>query len=389
MSFANPTPLRIGMTGTLGGTLYRLVGRVVMGVVEDGETYYWNEFNLETAAGKSATLVFEQTERGGEWRLFILFEPQYPITAEDAATKCVGDAINLDGDDTRVTLVEQSRVYYIEGKALEGVEVGDVANYFNTQAGDHMDVVSWTGDEVECYHGYNLQQSILAAAFNIRLPTVSSLFQAAGPAYNSSGLAPRVLVGLVTALIAFVGYFCFFPNRRPATVIKTSALPSPLTVGSVGTLKGTSFAIQGHVLVEVALVGRKFERHEYFLANDTGDKALLICGSKAGAQDWTLFTPLHPAEPLTPQQAAAVRWGQTVNVDGVVAKVTDLFLSTIRLVQGPEPDALNPGDVLYCFAANTDSTRLLVRWNATRIGFFQGTPLPEKDLPSAFHPPYR
>ena len=34
------------MTGTLSGTRYRVVGRVVLGMEEGGETYYWNEFNL-------------------------------------------------------------------------------------------------------------------------------------------------------------------------------------------------------------------------------------------------------------------------------------------------------------------------------------------------------
>ncbi|MEI9864534.1 MAG: hypothetical protein WDN00_08275 [Limisphaerales bacterium] len=33
----------------------------------------------------------------------------------------------------------------IEGRAPDGVEVGDVANYFNAEAGDMMQVVSWTG----------------------------------------------------------------------------------------------------------------------------------------------------------------------------------------------------------------------------------------------------
>ena len=101
MSFANPTPLKLGMTANLGGPDYRVVGRVVMGMKDAGETYYWNEFNLVSDDGESATLVFEETERGGEWRLFTLFEPEYPMTAADAATKRVGDQLNLDGRDVR------------------------------------------------------------------------------------------------------------------------------------------------------------------------------------------------------------------------------------------------------------------------------------------------
>ena len=146
MNFANPTRLRIGMHANFGGRDYRLIGRVVMGVTDDGETYYWNEFNLEARDGSCADLVYEETERGGEWRLFTMFEPEYPMTATDAATKRVGDSLNLTGTDVRVTLRDTSRVYHIESKAPEGVEVGDVANYFNAEAGDVMQVVSWPGE---------------------------------------------------------------------------------------------------------------------------------------------------------------------------------------------------------------------------------------------------
>ena len=38
MSYENPTRLRIGQHGTFSGKDYRLVGRAVMGVDEDGQT---------------------------------------------------------------------------------------------------------------------------------------------------------------------------------------------------------------------------------------------------------------------------------------------------------------------------------------------------------------
>ena len=54
MSFANPTPLRIGATGTLNGWRVRVAGRVVLGVRDGGETYYWNEYNLVDDQGEIA-----------------------------------------------------------------------------------------------------------------------------------------------------------------------------------------------------------------------------------------------------------------------------------------------------------------------------------------------
>ena len=167
MSFANPTPINLGMTGTFNGRPYRVAGRVVMGMDDGGGTYYWNEFNLVSNDGESATLVYEETERGGEWRLFTLFEVEYPLTAADAATKRVGDRLTLDDREVRVTLVDESRVYHIEGEAPEGVEVGDIAHYFNAEASQRMIVVSWTGDEVEYYRGVTISAGPIAEAFNL------------------------------------------------------------------------------------------------------------------------------------------------------------------------------------------------------------------------------
>src|SRR5579864_8324775 len=164
MSFANPTRLRIGMQANFGGKHYQLVGRSVLGEDEDGEAYYWNEYNLETESGEAATLVFDETERSSQWRLFTMFDPEYPMTAADAVTKRVGDRLNLTGDDVRVSFRGSSCVYFVEGKAPEGENVGTVAEYFNAVSGNIMQVVSWTGDEVEYYTGINLSSGLITSA---------------------------------------------------------------------------------------------------------------------------------------------------------------------------------------------------------------------------------
>ena len=137
------------------------------------------------------------------------------------------------------------------------------------------------------------------------------------------------------------------------------------------------------------MVGRKFDRHEYVLSDDEGTKALLVRGSKSGTGDWWLFKPLQPVTPLTSQQAAAVRWGQTVNIDGLVAKVSELFQSTTRQVDSPEASDLDTGAVFFGFAGKAEYSQLLVRWNANYINFFQGVPLQEKEVVAAFGPPPR
>src|SRR5260370_14123426 len=123
MTFKNPTPVQIGMAGTFYGKQYRVLGRVFLGESEEGGTYYWHEFNLETESRESATLVYEVMERGPEWRWITMFEPARGLSAEDAATKRVGDTLDLDGTNVRVTLVRRSRIYHVEGTAPEGEPV--------------------------------------------------------------------------------------------------------------------------------------------------------------------------------------------------------------------------------------------------------------------------
>src|ERR1035438_10112347 len=209
------------MTGKLSGKQYRVVGRVVLGEEEEGGTYYWNEFNLETDAGEVATLVYEETERGVEWRLFQMFEPGCPMAAADAATKREGDPLDLDGTHMFVRLVSKSRVYHIEGKAPEGVDLGDMAHYFNAVAGNTMMVVSWTGEEVEFYKGLDLSPTTVSAAFNVRLVNFSRLFRAPGGSRQLSGLVVVLVVALVLVIVMVFGYHAFMPSRRPPARART------------------------------------------------------------------------------------------------------------------------------------------------------------------------
>jgi len=397
MSFANPTPLRVGMSGKLGGRRYRVAGRVVMGMDDGGETYYWNEFNLMNDGGESATLVYEETERGGEWRLFTLFEPEFPMTAEDAGTKRVGDQLNLEGQDVRVTLVDETRVYHIEGEAPEGVELGDVAHYFNAEAGNRMVVVSWTGVEVEYYRGVTISAGMITSAFNLRSGQLSHLFRLAGgrllsSTSGSSGDGAKLgrgafakLAGVVLLFaIIITGYASWRSGGTRATISKMHAPPAPLTLGSVGTLDGKTYRIQGHALVEIAQVGRRYDRHEYQLLDDEENRSLLIYGLKPGDKDWFLFTPLHPLEPLTPAQAAALRVGDLVSLDGYTTTVAELFQSELRQTEGADLPGLMRGTIFFNFRTQSGATPMLVRWNDREISFYRGNLFAAKEVEAAF-----
>jgi hypothetical protein len=398
MSFENPTLLRIGMNGNFAGKDYRVTGRVVMGETEGGETYYWNEFNLESKDGGYADLVFEETERGGEWRLFTLFKPEYPMTAADAATKRVGDHLNLTGEDVRVTLRSTSRVYHIEGQAPEGVEVGDVANYFNAEAGNDMQVVSWTGDEVEYYNGVNIPQSMVAAAFHVPRASNSSSFSGSDSSWlggNDEHYDSVAKFFLKAALVIFFFFIVFgrhlscSTGYESAPVKKVNAAAPPLTVGAAGILLGWNYHISAHAVVEIAEVGARFERHEYQLLDDDGHPALLVCGWKPESDNWFLFTPVEPTMPLSSQQAGAKKLGDIVALDNLSAPVGELFQSTIRQLE-PDPSPspwVKKGDVFFGFTAQSPSDLLLARWNAGGITFHRGKSLLAKDVIATFNQP--
>jgi len=395
MSYENPTQLRIGMHGDFAGKDFRLVGRSVLGVDINGETYYWNEFNLEAKTGEIATLVYEDTERGGEWRLFTEFEPEYPLTAADAATKQVGDQLNLTGTDVHVTLVQTSRVYRVEGRGPEGEKVGSVANYFNAEAGDVMQVVSWTGDEVEYYNGVTLSRGAVEKAFNIpRAAAPARTFSGLGSSsWSDSGSGEYLSTGKFVFWAVIIGFvFCMFfatdlscfTRREAAPVKRISAAPPPLMVGMSGTLEGKNYKIAAHAVVEIGEVGTIYERNEYELTDDYGVITLLVCGEKPGIQDWTIYTPLTPFQPPSTHECAAQKVGNMVTIDGNTGTVHDLFQSTIKHTENVAPSGWHQGDVQYGYAAGTEYNSLLVRWDNHSSSFLHGRNLPAKRVTDAF-----
>jgi hypothetical protein len=380
MSFGNPTQIRPGMTGNFLERSCRVIGRAVLGMVEAGRTYYWNEIYLEATGGQMATLVFEESAAGGTWRLFSMFDPENPMTAEEAATKRAGDPIYLRQAPFFVTRAAQSRVYYVEGKAPEGVAVGQRADYFNAQSGHKMIVVSWTGREVEYYEGESMTGSAVASAFGLGGLAAWQFTLTGGRRwFNRRVLVPCVvLISLIAVPAAILS-----SSRRPPPVIVLNAAPPPLSVGASGLLNGVHYRITGHRLVETAQVGLRFQQHEYTLGDESEDEALLLQDPRFNANTWYLGIPLHPPVPLTPRQAGNIRQGQSLDLEGRAARVTNLFRSTIRQTDNPSLFEPQSGDVLYGFCASMGSDLLLVRWNELHVTYHQLTLLPPQSL-SAF-----
>src|SRR5688572_9589732 len=89
--FANATPLRLGMETAVGGKRFRIVARLVMGVVEEGQTYYWDEFLLEADDGDFFFVELDE----GQWKRLKPFEPSRKYTMAEAAQFRVGQKLQL------------------------------------------------------------------------------------------------------------------------------------------------------------------------------------------------------------------------------------------------------------------------------------------------------
>ncbi len=388
MSFENPTALQVGTTGTFSGVTYRVLGRSVMGVVDDGTTYYWNEFNLQSDSGQATTLVYEVTDNGPEWRLFTMFDPQFPITAADAATKRVGDPLNLDGTDVRVTLLDHSRVYYIEGQAPEGEDVGDRAEYFNAESGSKMIVVSWTGDEVECYHGVTISASTVAKAFNLPMELLSNRSHStlSGTPSSSSSSLPIIVGGGIILFILFLAALAptrLLTRSRPAaTTAHVTAPDTHLQIGSTAKIDGRNYTIVSDALVELNEVGMLFQRHELHLRDEDGNGALLIRCWKPGDNNWCLLALRDPSTPMTAPQAAALQCGQTLSFSDVSVPVDTLFRFTTLKVNTADILQSATGKVFYGFSGGTGVTLMLARWDEDNINFYEGHTLTADPTPA-------
>ncbi|HEY3861020.1 MAG TPA: DUF4178 domain-containing protein [Verrucomicrobiae bacterium] len=381
MSFANPTQLRLGMTGSFFDRNYRIVGRAVLGIIEGGEHYYWNEFYLENSGGASATLVFEETIDGSAWRLFTMTVPQTSITAEEAAAKHSGDAVELDGGWYHITRVDRSEVYYVEGRAPEGIARGKTANYFNAGSGLRQIAVSWTGEEVEYYSGTDTPALMVASAFGLEGFAAWRFTASKGRSWFHYQIwMPAVLA---IALIA-IPAGCFIDltrsRARPA-VTYTKAPPAPLRVGASGELNGVVYTITGHELLDAAEQGRRWKRQQYNLADPDHNQASLLCDAEPAGPRWILCPRLRPDDAMTPAEAGGKRAGQTIQVNGNTVLVRRLFRFATASAEGDSPFA----GVYYGFSGPLGSNgTLLVRWNATNIIYEETTPVPDKTVLTAF-----
>jgi hypothetical protein len=238
----------------------------------------------------------------------------------------------------------------------------------------------------------DLPHGAVARAFgsSVELPVVSktyrpSLLSSGSPEGPGKGALRWIVIALIALLFLAVLFGGFLRNKHRATSTRIPAPATTLTIGQAGMLDGRKYRIQSRALIKCAQVARLYDWHEYALLDDESNGALLICGLNPGTQDYFLFRQVEPLVALTAEQAAAVRAGQSVNVNGIIAPVSDHFQSTVRRVEDSETNDRRNGDTFYGFIAQTGSIRLLVRWDAQGIKFYEGKSVPATEVSGAFN----
>ena len=370
MNLRNPTQVQIGMSGKFHGRDYHVAGWAVLGEMEYGRVYCWNEFYLEDASGNLETLVFEETNCGGQWRWFTMFDPASPMTAGEAATMKEGDSVSLDGINGRVTLVRQSEVYYAEGRTPEGVVLGSKADYFNAESRGETLVVSWTGEEVEFYRGRNMSFGEVAASFNLRsgeLVKYPAVVEYASLRYKWIGAA-IALIGCLVLLIKLTGVQVARGNRSVHGLVD-----GPVRVGASVRLLGVGYQVEGEDEVKIDEVSWSSTRHEYWLRGDDSSTAMLVYDWTPGRKDAVLFKPVSVADSFSPTSAGNVRFGQAVSLGGPSLRVEQLFRATELKHNGAGDPAFDSSGVMFGFVASDGNSLVMARWTEDNIKILEGT----------------
>lgn len=373
----NPTTLTVGKTGLLDRQRATVVGRAVLQSVD---RYRWYEYYVELEGGRMIILVYE----GGAWKRFDAFTPDPPLTAKEADSYGVGAPLKLHGNRAEVKYVSSSRVIYAEGKTWDGVRTGSAAQYFNAESDSEMIVVSWTGDEVECFIGRKVSTYLVANAFKLPEPSFwKKLFWGGSGSFEMGGENSPVMYFVFGAILLFGAFVMLGTSNdgSPVLVDPLPVAPAPmveLVAGDQGTVAGEHFVVTARTLVEVDEPGARFKRYEYALVDARGDAALLIQDLTGNPHEWVLFRPEAAPAWLVPTTAATYRQGMTLRTASGDAKVQHLFLS--RVLDFGTTLLSPPPVVRYGFLARSGDTWILARWTELSLDLERGRSVPDPTM---------
>ena len=136
------------------------------------------------------------------------------------------------------------------------------------------------------------------------------------------------------------------------------------TVGMTGSLLGEPHEIIGRVVYRD---NEGYTWDEWLLLSAAGAYHWLSDDEEEGMVAWHGFTPSQPVDPNS------VRDGQTINLNGVAAHVTEVTHATIAYLEGELTWKASKGDSMRALdAAGPGGEMFSIEWTADEIEFYQG-----------------
>jgi hypothetical protein len=149
-------------------------------------------------------------------------------------------------------------------------------------------------------------------------------------------------------------------------------------------LAGRNWNITGHAVIEVGKVGAVFDRHEYRLAGDNDETALLVCGLAPDGSDWALFTPAQSGVGLAPRDAAARRIGEVLVVGDRSVRIEELFQLKPLSTQGLVAPQYASGATVYALRGTAAATPVMLHWTEAGTTVLDGRLIPKEEILTSF-----
>lgn len=164
----------------------------------------------------------------------------------------------------------------------------------------------------------------------------------------------------------------------------SNANPTLLSIGMTGTLEGRRYTIRGRMVLSMEIEGETWKWNEFYLVADDKSEATLVFEVLEEGVAWRFFEYFQPSAPFTLEQAARVRLGQSIQLDGMSGKVDLVDQSRVEHIDGEAPEGVAVGDVSCYFNATVDGNMLVVSWAEGEVEHFWGRNLRREDVKRAF-----
>lgn len=218
------TQFQIGMEGTLEGTQFQIIGRVVY---RDDEGDVWDEWLLLSAAGEYVWISDSVNEGMALWRGFVPPEPVEPAKIHE------GDTITLRGERIRVRDRGRATIDYLEGELTWKAQIRSTMEYIEADSPKQRISIEFTENEVEFYAGGRIDAAATAKAFGA---DAGKAMAGAGPIVKGMSIVTMLIVfgciALMCVAVALLGgvsssaqssLICYTPIAQV-----TSAGPTPV-----------------------------------------------------------------------------------------------------------------------------------------------------------------